>query len=69
MVFLYKTNKFSGELKEFCAEGRNFWMPFSELKNTQLSNSFDISIDVIYLSNKSELYYKQIDNKWEKFTF
>lgn len=66
MVFLYKTNQFKGELTEFCNEGRNFWMPFNKLKKTQLSSSFDVSIDVIYGSEATELFYEYIENQWVK---
>jgi len=69
LVFLYKTNTYSGELIENCPEGRNFWMPISELKNVKLSSTFDITIDNVYLGDKTEVFYSYENDNWEKFTF
>lgn len=68
-VLLYKTSTYTGELTEDCPEGRNYWMPISELKNAKLSNTFDVTIDNIYLGDKTEVFYSNEDEEWIKYIF
>lgn len=68
-VLLYRTDEFTGTLKAESPEGKNFWLPLPELKHVKLSSTFDITIDNIYLGNKTEIFYSNENKDWEKFIY
>ena len=53
MVFLYKTNTYSGSIQS-SSEGEIFWMPLEELKEKEtlwhLDKMLEIFCDIVYLS-------------------
>lgn len=58
IVFLYKTNCFTGELLSI-DEGKNFWMPLSELKKSKgkLADNFEYMLEVFTNDELSEHYH------------
>ena len=59
IVFLYKTEKFSGELKS-SDEGEIFWYPLSELiKSDKLIDGFSDMLTVFTNENISEVFYER----------
>ena len=64
IVFFYKTNTFSGEIKS-SDEGRVFWIKKDQLKNYTLANDFDKMFEVFDNDNLSENYYWFEDNEWK----
>lgn len=56
IVFLYKTNDFSGELLEATDEGRVFWISPDELKNQKLSQNFENYIPMFFDDSLNEAY-------------
>ena len=56
IVFLYKTDEFSGELKDSC-EGRVFWTEMSKLPKMNLASGMPELIDIYTDENISELLY------------
>ena len=57
IVFLYVTDRFSGELKS-SAEGEVFWYPLSELKRSEkLADGFADMLPVFASDNISEVFY------------
>lgn len=58
IVFLYKTNCFTGELLSI-DEGKNFWMPLEELKNSKdkLADNFEYMLEVFTNDELSEHYH------------
>ena len=57
IVFLYTTDKFSGELKS-SSEGDIFWYPLEELiKSDKLIDGFAEMLSVFTDEGKSEVYY------------
>lgn len=56
IVFLYKTDEFSGELKDSC-EGRVFWTEMSKLPEMNLASGMPELIDIYTDENISELLY------------
>lgn len=56
IVFLYKTNDFSGELIESTDEGRVFWISPDELKNQKLSKNFGNYIPMFFNDDLNEAY-------------
>ena len=57
IVFLYVTDRFSGELKS-SAEGEVFWYPLSELKRSEkLADGFVDMLPVFASDNISEVFY------------
>lgn len=63
IVFLYKTNEFSGELCD-SSEGHVFWVKRSELLNYPLSEDFDELLKVFEDDELSEFYY-DTENDWK----
>ena len=57
IVFLYVTDRFSGELKS-SAEGEVFWYPLSELKRSEkLADGFADMLPVFASDNINEVFY------------
>ncbi len=56
IVFLYKTNDFSGELLAETDEGRVFWLSPDELKYQKLSKNFGNYIPMFFDDNLNEAY-------------
>ena len=56
MVFLYKTNRFAGELKS-SSEGEVFWMPLEQLRQTETLWHLDKMIEIFCTDHFSELFF------------
>ena len=58
MVFLYKTNIFSGTIKS-SSEGDIFWMPLEELKQKETLWHLDKMLEIFCGNGVTELYFDQ----------
>ena len=56
VVFFYKTDRFSGELKS-SDEGEVFWIPRETLPNYRLADDFQDMVKVMESDTLSEFYY------------
>ncbi len=56
IVFLYKTNDFSGELLEATDEGRVFWIDPEELKTKNLSSNFANYLPMFFSDEHAEAF-------------
>lgn len=63
VVFLYKANKFSGNLKS-SDEGEVFWVKRNELTNYRLVEDFEEHLKVFENAEISEFYYEQENGNW-----
>ena len=68
IVFFYKTNSFSGQLKS-SDEGEVFWVEKSDLKKYLLADGFEEMIEVFQKDDLSENYYWFEDNEWKVENF
>ncbi len=64
VVFLYKTNRFSGQLQS-SAEGEVFWIPKTDLPKYTLCDDFESMIKVFESDELSEFYYYKEDGGWK----
>ncbi len=64
VVFFYKTNRFSGQLKS-SDEGEVFWIPKTDLHKYTLCNDFESMIKVFESDELSEFYYYKEDGGWK----
>lgn len=64
VVFFYKTNQFSGELKS-SREGEVFWIPRKDLQNHTLCEDFVDMVRVFEEEGLSEFYYYTEDGNWK----
>lgn len=64
VVFFYKTDKFSGELKS-SEEGKVFWIPRNTLDQYVLCDDFLHMIRVFEEDDLSEFYYYVEDGNWK----
>ena len=64
VVFFYKTDKFSGELKS-SKEGRVFWIPRDTLPQYTLCDDFPDMVKVFESDELSEFYYYTEDGNWK----
>ena len=64
VVLLYKTDKFSGELKS-SAEGRVFWATREEILGMRMTEHFDKLLEVFFREDLSEFYYQKHETGWE----
>jgi 8-oxo-dGTP diphosphatase len=62
VVFLFKTDCFSGEIKS-SAEGKVFWVPRSTVRNYPLAPGFEYMLDVFEDDSLTENYYYTEDGK------
>ena len=65
VVFLYKTNRFSGELSS-SDEGRVFWIKREELRDYPLAVDFEDLVRVFENDELSEFFCYEIDGKYAK---
>ncbi|MGI6561524.1 MAG: 8-oxo-dGTP diphosphatase [Clostridia bacterium] len=56
IVFLYKTEDFSGVLKEESDEGKNLWITIDELRNTPSENGMPLYLPVFLEDKYSEAF-------------
>ena len=64
VVFFYKTDRFSGELKS-SAEGEVFWIPIADLHNYTPCDDFPDMVRVFEEDNLSEFYYYTENGDWK----
>lgn len=64
LLFLYKTDKFSGELKS-SEEGEVFWAELSALPGMNLAEDMDVNLRVFLEDGISEFYYERQNGGWE----
>ena len=64
VVFFYKTNRFSGELKS-SAEGEVFWIPRKDLNRYTLCTDFEDMVKVFEDEGLSEFYYYLENGEWK----
>ncbi len=57
ICFLYKTNKFIGELSYDTEE--NFWFNLDDINELDLSSSFDKMLELFLSNDLNELYHKR----------
>ena len=62
IVFFYKTDRFTGELKS-SDEGKVFWIERSELDSYVLADGFDKMLEIFESDELSENYY-YFDKDW-----
>lgn len=63
VVFFYKTDRFSGELRS-SDEGEVFWIPRSRLSYYHLSIDFEDMVRIMESDELSEFYYYKQDGNW-----
>ena len=64
LVFLYRSNDFSGELQS-SNEGEVYWLDRDELERQTLAHGFDTMIPIFENPNLSENFHQKIDGKWQ----
>ncbi len=57
IVFFYKTNRFSGQLRS-SEEGEVFWAPLDHLSRYPLASDFDKNLELFLSDEISELFYQ-----------
>lgn len=63
VVLLYKTNKFSGELKS-SEEGNVFWTSLDNFKRLNLAHEMEKMLEVFLDDDLSEMCYKKENGEW-----
>ena len=58
MVFLYKTNTYSGSIQS-SSEGEIFWMPLEELKTKETLWHLDMMLEIFEGNGVTELYFNR----------
>lgn len=61
MVFLYKTNTYSGRIQS-SSEGEIFWMPLEKLKKKENLWHLDKMLEIFCGTEYSELYFNKNEN-------
>ena len=64
VVFFYKTDRFSGELKS-SEEGKVFWIPKSDLYKYTLCDDFPDMVRIFEEDDLSEFYYYTENGDWK----
>ena len=64
VVLLYKTDRFSGELKS-SDEGKVFWIKRNTLEQYTLTEHFTDMVEVFESDDLSEFYYRTKPDGWE----
>ena len=64
LVFLYRSDDFSGELQS-SNEGEVYWLDRDELEKQTLAHGFDTMIPIFENPNLSENFHQKIGGKWQ----
>ena len=64
VVFFYKTNRFTGELRS-SDEGKVFWIPRKDLEKYTLVDDFLDMVKVFENDDLSEFYYYTDNDQWK----
>ena len=64
VVFFYKTNRFSGDLRS-SNEGKVFWIPRQDLEKYTLVDDFMDMVKVFENDDLSEFYYYTDNDQWK----
>lgn len=64
IVLLYRTNTFSGTLRN-SEEGPVFWATYEEILTMPMTEHFDKMMEVFFKEDISEFYYQKATNGWE----
>ena len=66
LVFLFKTNDYSGKLMDECNEGQNFWVSVEEFRNTPSENQAKEYLPMFLEDKYSEAFCSWNDDEpWE----
>lgn len=66
LIFLYKTEDYSGDLISVCDEGRNSWITIDELRNTPSTNQTKDYLPMFLENKYSEAFGSWNDDEpWE----
>lgn len=63
VVYLYKTDKFEGQLTS-SDEGEVFWAPLSEFPNMRLAESMETMLKLFDEDNLSEQFFYKENGRW-----
>lgn len=63
VVYLYKTDKFEGQLKS-SDEGKVFWVPLSDFGNMKLAESMETILKLFDEENLSEHFFYKENGEW-----
>ena len=66
IVFYYRADKFSGELKS-SEEGEVFWAELSELPGMNMAVDMELTLKVLLQDELSEFYFKKVDGRGERY--
>lgn len=61
-IFLYKSNKFSGELLKETHEGKVYWVDVNQLKNMDLASGMEEYLKLFFDDNYGEVFAVWNDN-------
>ena len=64
IVLLYKTNKFSGEIRS-SDEGEIFWATREEILSRNMTEHFAQMMEVFFRDDLSEFYYEKHQDNWK----
>lgn len=64
IVLLYKTNKFSGEIRS-SEEGEIFWATREEILSRNMTEHFAQMMEVFFRDDLSEFYYEKHQDIWK----
>ncbi len=64
IVFLYKTNKFSGKISS-SNEGEVYWIKRNELQNLKTAYNTDDMLEVFENDNLTEFFYYKENEEWK----
>lgn len=65
IVFCFKTSTYSGKLTSLCNEGKNFWVNPDEIRNLNMADNFEATLD-LYNKNITEILWKKENDKWDE---
>lgn len=64
IIFLFKSDDFSGKLLDETYEGKNYWIAKEKLKKSELSPGFDKDLELFFDNGKFEIFWDIIDSEW-----
>ena len=64
IVFCFKTSNYKGDLIVESPEGKHYWVEKHALKNLNLADNFEATLELYFNENIIEILWKKVNDIW-----
>ncbi len=68
VVFCFRTNNYKGKLIEECEEGKHYWVKKDDVRNLEMADTFEATLD-LYDTDMTEILWRKANDVWEEIRY